>query len=89
MIKLLMDFSKENNIILEMDQKKKNKNDEYPVLYTTYNNNIEIVKILIEYAKNSKKFSIIDDKSDTKYPFLYAIHFNNIEIVKILMEYAK
>ena len=54
-----------------------------------YNNNIEIVKLLIEYANQHQIILKLNEKDEYGwYPLLRAIYNNNIEIVKLLMEYA-
>jgi len=48
-IKVLIKYTDENDMILELNEKK-NKYGEYPLLLVTENNNIEMTKIIIDYA---------------------------------------
>jgi len=48
MVKLLIEYANQHQIILEMNVK--NDLGYYPLLEVIYNKNIEIVKLLIEYA---------------------------------------
>jgi len=58
-IKLLIEYANENNIILDLNEK--NKYRYYPILEAINKNNIEIIKLLILYAnKNNIAFNIID-----------------------------
>ena len=55
----------------------------------TEKNNIEIVKLLIDYAnKNNIVLKINKQDNNECYPLLWATDNNNIEIVKLLIDYA-
>jgi len=48
MVKLLIEYSNQHQITLNMNEK--NKNGDYPLCWAIHNKNIEIIKLLIEYA---------------------------------------
>jgi len=58
----------------------------YPLYWAISYNNIEIVKLLIEYANQHQIILELNEKGsyDKKYPLLEGIHNENIEIVKLL-----
>jgi len=86
-IKLLIEYANENNIILEINEK--NKNERYPFIYAASNNNIEMVQLLIEYAnKNDIVLKINEKSKDGDNPIFWAIDNNNIEMFKLLIEYS-
>jgi len=51
MVRLLMEYAKENKIILEINHKNKKRN--YPLLNAVNCNNIEMVKLILVYAKEN------------------------------------
>jgi len=59
---------------------------EYP-LYAISRNDIEIFKLLIEYANQHQIILELNEKNENGYyPLLEAIDYNNIDIVKLLIE---
>jgi len=59
------------------------------LIYAIRINNIEIVKMIMKYAKeNNIIFEFNDKIEDSGYSFLYAINNNNLEMIKLLMEYV-
>ncbi|ORY16673.1 ankyrin, partial [Neocallimastix californiae] len=58
----------------------KDKYGEYPFFCAVDRNNIDIVKLIINYAVKKNRYG--------EYPFLWAIGNNNIEIVKLIIDYA-
>jgi len=71
---------------------KLNEKDEdgyYPLLIAIDNNNIKIVKILIEYANQHQIILDLNEKNNVgNYPILDATIYNNIEMIKLLIKYA-
>jgi len=60
------------------------------VLQHINNNNVYIVKLLIEYAIKNCIFLKINDCNEMgDFPLLYAIKRDNVKIVKLLIHYAK
>jgi len=54
---------------------------------TISNNNVEIFKLLIEYANQHLIVLELNEKNeDGQYPLLWATFNNNIEIVKLLIK---
>jgi len=51
MTKLLIDYANRNDIILNIDEK--DKYGDYPLLQSTFYDNIEIFKLIIEYANRN------------------------------------
>jgi len=53
------------------------------------NNNMEMVKLLMEYANQHHIILNINEKNENGWsPLLNSSNINNAEIVKLLMEYA-
>eukprot|EP00833_Pecoramyces_ruminatium_P005328 jgi/Orpsp1_1/1179360/evm.model.c7180000069001.1 len=50
MINLLIEYANNNNTLLNVNQK--NENENYPIVKALGKNDIEIIKILVEYTKN-------------------------------------
>lgn len=76
-----------NNIVLELNDKNRDGNSLF-FMATEYNN-IEIVKLFINYANNNKiQLNINEENNENIYPLLNAISRNNAEMVRILMKYA-
>jgi len=48
MVKLLIEYAKENNTILEINMN--GKGDNYPLISAVKRNNSEMIKLLMEYA---------------------------------------
>jgi len=68
---------------------KKNKDGDYPLLCAIYKNNIKIVQLLSEYAKQHQIILELNEKDKNGwYPLLQAISKNNVEIVQLLIEYV-
>jgi len=93
-VKLFLEYVDENNHFLSLDS-----NDTfglYPILCAVMNDNIEIVKMIFNYArKHDFRIDLKERSNDDEYngfgeyPLLCAVQNNNIEMVKLLMEYAK
>jgi len=66
-----MKYAKENDIINE-----ENWFGLHPLFYTIKNENIKMIKLLIEYARETNNVLQLNEK-------------NNIEMAKLLIEYAK
>jgi len=82
-----MEYVNINNIILNINEKDKWGN--YPFLVATKNNNIEIIKLLEEYACKDNIILNINEKGRYGYyPLLIAIEYNYIEIIELLQEFA-
>jgi len=91
MVKLLINYANENNIIIDINRK--NNQGSFPLLLLIRGNNIEVVKLLIDYAKahhiildvnqlefyNGHFVLYPDDKDKIKY--------NTKEITEIILEY--
>ncbi|KAG4084454.1 hypothetical protein H8356DRAFT_1352237 [Neocallimastix lanati (nom. inval.)] len=66
-----------------------NYNDNYLLLYAVGEIDIEMVKLISEYAKRNNVVLVMNDKDKWgRNPLLYGIEKNNIEIVKLLINYA-
>jgi ankyrin repeat protein len=67
----------------------KNKDEIYPIIGAVESNNIDTVKLLIDYAnKNNIILDIKGKDQDGSYPILFAIEKDNIEMAKILINYV-
>ena len=93
-VKLLMEYAKENNIVLNINDK--NNNEEFPFLsaikFDNKNDDTKMVDSLMEYAKENNIVLNINDKNNNdEFPLLLAIDNknDNIYLVHSLMEYAK
>eukprot|EP00833_Pecoramyces_ruminatium_P012474 jgi/Orpsp1_1/1186506/evm.model.d7180000051081.1 len=87
MVKLLIEYANQHQIILELNEK--NDYGNYPLLEAINNNNIEIVKLLIEYANQHQIILELNEiNKNEEYPLLKAITCDNIKIVKLLIDYA-
>jgi len=61
----------------------------YPFLWACYNNKIEIVKLLIEYAsKNNIILKLNEINKSGNYILLCVCDKSNIDIVELLIDYA-
>jgi len=84
-----MEYAHQHKIVLELNEK--NNNGWYPLYMSIYNNNIDIVKLLIIYANQNKIILELNEKD--KFfgynPLYCAIFRNNMSIVKLLIDYAK
>ncbi|KAL6626038.1 ankyrin, partial [Neocallimastix sp. 'constans'] len=87
--KLLINYANNNsNIILNINEKDKNEN--YPLLKAVILNDIEIVKLLMDYATRNNHILEINDKNEDGYtPIFGVMDNNNFEIFKMLVNYAK
>jgi len=88
-VRLLMEYAKNNSIILKLNEK--DIDGRYPLLEAINNNNIEMIKLLLEYANKYDIILEINEKDNEGwFPLLLANadNINNIEIVKLLIEYA-
>jgi len=68
----------------------KEKYGKNPLLETIFNDNIKMVKLLIDYANKNKIILKLNEKNIIEwYPLLRATHHNNnIEMVKVLIDYS-
>ncbi|OUM66129.1 hypothetical protein PIROE2DRAFT_59578 [Piromyces sp. E2] len=83
MIKILMDYARENNIHLNLYHKT-------PLIIACSGNKTEIVRLLLDFSsENNSDLFINDFDQDNKTPIFYAIEENNTEIVKMLIDYAQ
>ncbi|ORY67988.1 hypothetical protein LY90DRAFT_504464 [Neocallimastix californiae] len=96
MIQLLSNYAKNNAISIINE---KNDSYDYPFLYAVKMNSIEIVKLLLKYARECQVLLEIEDDyfykpnentEDEKFinPLLCSIEHDNKEIVKLIMDYA-
>ena len=84
-VKLLIEYANQHQIILELNEK--NKFGDYPLLWAIFN--VEIIKLLIEYANQYQIIMELNEKNNKGgYPLLFSVSINNIEIVKLLIDYA-
>ncbi|ORY42077.1 hypothetical protein LY90DRAFT_510034 [Neocallimastix californiae] len=88
MVNKLLDYSKETNITLKL-----NENDKYgrsPLLSTIKNDNKEMDQLLINYTEKSIIIlKLNSDDNNEYYPILLlAIKNNNKDIVNLLINYA-
>ena len=64
-------------------------NEVYPVLLACNNNNIEMIKLLIEYAnKNNIILKLNEENESRNYALLLAFNKNNTEMAKLFFDYA-
>ena len=87
-VKKILDYSTENKIILNLNEK--DDIGSYPLLYETWcSNNIEIVQLLIDYATENKIILELNEKDKYGwYPLIRATDNNNTEMIKLLIDYA-
>jgi len=70
-----------------LELNKKNKNGKNPIL-GALQNNIKLIKFLIDYAReNNNNFNLNDKDNNDIYPILKAVDNNNMKIVQLLIEY--
>jgi len=83
-----MEYANRNNIMLTINNKDK-KYHHYP-LYNAVaeGNNIEMVKLLINYANRNSIILGMEDNIAGKNPLSWAISQNNIKMVELLLEYT-
>ena len=80
----------QKKIILFQTSIKKNYFKENSLLCAVEKNNIEIVQLLIEYAKENNIIFEVNEENNHGYnPLLWAMQNNDIKMVKPLMNYAK
>jgi len=61
----------------------------YPLYWASDKNNVEIMKLLIDYAnKNNITLELNKKTENGNYPFLLACYNNNNEMVQLLIDYA-
>jgi len=76
-----------NKIILEINEK--NEIGLYPFINSIINENIEIVKLLIDYANRNKIILNLNEKNNFgSTPITEIMYHNNLEMFKILMKYS-
>jgi len=93
MVKLLLDYANENNIIIDINRK--NNQGNFPLLLAIRGNSVEVVQLLIDYAKThhitldvdqlefyNRHFVVNPDDKDK-------IKYNTKEITEIILEYKK
>jgi len=72
-----------------LDFNVKNENGNNPLSLATIDNNVEIVKLLIEYANQHQIILNVNEKNKYGwFPIMNAVSYNNIEIIKLLIDYA-
>ena len=73
-----------------MEQNKKNEKGVYLLLLVTFNNNIKIVHLLIDYANKNNIFLEINKMDEFENnPLIFAIYNkNNIELIKLMTNYV-
>jgi len=87
MLKLLIDYANNNNIILELNEKDKNGN--YPLLLVCVSNSAEMVELLIDYSNKNNIILELNQKNERgNYPLLWTCNHNNTEMLKLLIIYA-
>lgn len=85
-VKLLMDYGDEYNILLNVNGK--DKEHYFPLMNALYCNNIKMVKLLMEYCDNHNIILNINEKFSKKlYPLKIASFKNNYDIIKLLLDY--
>jgi len=69
---------------------KKDTNGGYPLLWVVEKDNIEMVKLIIDYANNNNIILDINGKNieKGKYPLYFAVCNHNVEMIKLLIDYA-
>jgi len=73
-----------------LDINKKGEDEDYPLIQAIINNNIEIARLLIEYANYNNINLVINEKdNEGDYPLLIAIEKNNMEMLESIIQYAK
>jgi len=85
-VKLLIEYANNNNIILTINEKEKDSN-EYPLFNAAEHNNLEIVQLLIDYANQKNIILGMEDNTAGKNPLSLAIAQNNIKMVELLFDY--
>jgi len=85
-VKLILNHSFESSIPIEINA---NNDGEYPLLYAIINNNVEMVRFIMDYANANNMILNVNEKDkEGDYPLLNAVSVNNTEMVRLLMEYA-
>jgi len=68
----------------------KDKDGSYPLLSAAFNDNKDMVNLLIGYAEENNYILNLDDRDEKgSYPLLYATVWNNEEIIKSIGDYAR
>jgi ankyrin repeat protein len=68
----------------------KDKDGSYPLLSAAFNDNKDMVNLLIGYAEENNYILNLDDRDEKgSYPLLYATVWNNEEIIKSIGNYAR
>jgi len=65
-------------------------NGSYPLLEAIYNDNIEILNVLVDYANRNNIILELNEKDLEfgEYPLLLAVNNNNVPMVKLILDYA-
>jgi len=88
LVALIIDYSKKNNIILDVNKADCNKN--YPLLVSIHHNNYLFFQMLLKYSRNYNIILNINEKNSLdSYPLLTAISNNNIYMTNLLINYAE
>jgi len=83
-----MDLAKKQNIILKLSGKDEKEN-EYYIKVINLCENIDITKLIQDYAfKNNIILNLDQKNSIGDYPLFWAVHKNNFELVEMCMNYA-
>jgi len=89
LIELIANPTKEiNQGYTSLGLNKKNRNGDSSIMIAIHNNNIEIVKLLMDYANKHNIILQLNEKNEDGNSIMQAINNDNTEIVKLLMEYA-
>jgi hypothetical protein len=88
MVKLIIEYANNSNIILDMNNSD-NYKKYYPFLYATHHNNIEMAELIIKYANEHDIILNINNKSELgKYPLLFATSKYNSKLVELIINYS-
>jgi len=86
-IQSLINYSNDNNIILNLNRK--NEEGNYPLLIACINKNMDMIQLFIDYAnKNNIILNINEKNKDGKFPLLIACINKNIDMIQLFIDYA-
>ncbi|OUM58125.1 hypothetical protein PIROE2DRAFT_21401 [Piromyces sp. E2] len=86
-VEALINNSQKNNIILDINEK--NEKGFYPLLLFSYDNKIDLMKLLMKYAEDNNIILDINSKDKNNYyPLFVSFENNNDEIADLLIKYA-
>jgi len=84
--KVVLKYANQNNIILKMNEIDSNEN--YPLLWCTIHNNIEMAQLIIDYADSKNIILNLNEKNKYGSPILWSSINNNLEMAKLIINYA-